>query len=200
MSADGAKGEGWGVQTCTTTFMDVARNTSGMDVLVQAIQRAGLADALPSPGAGLTVFAPTNAAFLAMMQALRECPLAHVSAAVPSVPPKGVVPRAPLVPRYPSPGARVPKVPKQSPTASVWLNSGSGSAYCQVATHTYVFQRQRGPCKWPLAIIHCLRGPSHTAPQPGPLLRLATHGTTCDALCVLTCPGLSFYNLVIHVY
>lgn len=75
-SADGIKEDGGtgGMQTCTTTFMELARNTSGMDVLVQAIQRAGLANALPSPGAGLTVFAPTNAAFLAMMQALRECP------------------------------------------------------------------------------------------------------------------------------
>jgi uncharacterized surface protein with fasciclin (FAS1) repeats len=63
----------WGaLQGCNTTFVEAARNTTGLDVLVQAILRTGLEDQLPSPGAGLTAFAPTNAAFLQMMQALRE--------------------------------------------------------------------------------------------------------------------------------
>ena len=45
-----------------TNIVDIASDTEDLSILVQAVQQAGLVDALTGPGP-LTVFAPTNAAF-----------------------------------------------------------------------------------------------------------------------------------------
>ncbi|MGD1944636.1 MAG: fasciclin domain-containing protein [Leptolyngbyaceae cyanobacterium] len=44
------------------------RNDQDFDILLQAVQTAGLVDALNDPAADLTVFAPTDAAFVALAQ------------------------------------------------------------------------------------------------------------------------------------
>lgn len=58
------------LQDCTTTFLQQAQQTPGMDFLVQAIQRGNLV--LPAAGSGATSFAPNNAAFTDMLQTLSE--------------------------------------------------------------------------------------------------------------------------------
>jgi hypothetical protein len=61
-------------QNCHTDFLTAARQTKGLDFLVQAIQRGHLQGVLPAAGSGATVFAPNNAAFTSMLQALSEFP------------------------------------------------------------------------------------------------------------------------------
>lgn len=51
------------------TTLDVARNDANFSILVEAVQAAGLADTLAGPGP-LTVFAPTNTAFAALLTEL----------------------------------------------------------------------------------------------------------------------------------
>jgi uncharacterized surface protein with fasciclin (FAS1) repeats len=52
------------------TVLDVAVGNEEFSTLVAAVQAAGLEDALADPEATLTVFAPTNAAFEAALEAL----------------------------------------------------------------------------------------------------------------------------------
>lgn len=54
----------------TNTIVDVAVANSDFSILVQAVQKAGLVDALSNPNASLTVFAPTNQAFAALLTEL----------------------------------------------------------------------------------------------------------------------------------
>ena len=49
------------------TIVDVALANPDLSVLVQAVQKAGLVEVLADPKADLTVFAPTNAAFIALL-------------------------------------------------------------------------------------------------------------------------------------
>lgn len=64
-------------QSCQTTFLAAAQNTTGLDFLVQAIQRGNLAGVLPAAGSGATVFAPNNNAFTNMLQTLSMAPSLH---------------------------------------------------------------------------------------------------------------------------
>ena len=48
--------------------VQVAQSNPDFSVLVEAVQAAGLADALSNPKAHFTVFAPTNAAFMQVLQ------------------------------------------------------------------------------------------------------------------------------------
>jgi transforming growth factor-beta-induced protein len=49
------------------TIAGLAVATPDLSILVQAVQKAGLLDAISDPNAHLTVFAPTNAAFVALL-------------------------------------------------------------------------------------------------------------------------------------
>lgn len=52
------------------SIVDVAVSNPDFSVLVAAVQKAGLVDALADPNADLTAFAPTNAAFEALFATL----------------------------------------------------------------------------------------------------------------------------------
>lgn len=52
------------------TVLDLALSSPDFDTLVAAVQAAGLEEALADPDATLTVFAPTNEAFAAALEAL----------------------------------------------------------------------------------------------------------------------------------
>lgn len=54
----------------SNTIVDVAASNPDFETLVAAVQAAGLEDALADPDATLTVFAPTNEAFAAALEAL----------------------------------------------------------------------------------------------------------------------------------
>lgn len=54
----------------TNTIVDVAVANDDFSILVEAVTKAGLVDALSNPNASLTVFAPTNAAFSALLTEL----------------------------------------------------------------------------------------------------------------------------------
>ena len=62
------------MQTCATSFLAAAKATPGLDFLVQALQRGGLANVLPAAGSGATIFAPNNAAFTSALQKLSARP------------------------------------------------------------------------------------------------------------------------------
>jgi transforming growth factor-beta-induced protein len=74
--ADGSTSTTTAEMTSTTdtmmgeTVLDVAVGNEDFSTLVAAVQAAGLEDALADPEATLTVFAPTNAAFEAALEAL----------------------------------------------------------------------------------------------------------------------------------
>jgi transforming growth factor-beta-induced protein len=70
--ATAASAEGshwWGTPPPPTgpTIVDLASSDPDLSVLVQAVVKAGYAEALASPGVNLTVFAPTNDAFVALL-------------------------------------------------------------------------------------------------------------------------------------
>ena len=75
-AADGATSTTMAEMTSTTetmmgeTVLDVAVGNEDFSTLVAAVQAAGLEEALADPEATLTVFAPTNAAFEAALEAL----------------------------------------------------------------------------------------------------------------------------------
>jgi transforming growth factor-beta-induced protein len=54
----------------TNTIVDVAMSNDDFSILVQAVVKAGLVDALADESASLTVFAPTNAAFVSLLNEL----------------------------------------------------------------------------------------------------------------------------------
>ncbi len=54
----------------SNTIVDVAASNEDFSTLVAAVEAAGLTDALADPDATLTVFAPTNEAFSAALEAL----------------------------------------------------------------------------------------------------------------------------------
>lgn len=64
------------------SIVDVAVANPDFSVLVAAVQKAGLVDALADPNADLTVFAPTNAAFEALLEQLDYASLDEVPVSV----------------------------------------------------------------------------------------------------------------------
>lgn len=58
---------------CTATFAEVLGAEPELFFLSSALQLSGFADRLPSPSLGLTIFAPTNPAFLDLLDSLSEC-------------------------------------------------------------------------------------------------------------------------------
>src|SRR5690554_263952 len=64
------------------SIVDVAVANPDFSVLVAAVQKAGLVDALADPNADLTVFAPTNAAFEALLEQLDYATLDEVPVSV----------------------------------------------------------------------------------------------------------------------
>jgi transforming growth factor-beta-induced protein len=63
----------------TNTIVDVAVANDDFSILVKAVTRVGLVDALSSPNASLTVFAPTDAAFSALLTELGASSLDDIS-------------------------------------------------------------------------------------------------------------------------
>jgi transforming growth factor-beta-induced protein len=63
----------------TNTIVDVAVASDDFSVLVEAVTRVGLVDALADPNASLTVFAPTDAAFSALLTELGASSLDDIS-------------------------------------------------------------------------------------------------------------------------
>ncbi len=63
----------------TNTIVDVAVANEDFSILVEAVTRVGLVDALANPNASLTVFAPTDAAFSALLTELGASTLDDIS-------------------------------------------------------------------------------------------------------------------------
>jgi Fasciclin domain len=55
---------------CSLSFLGLIKGNSQLSLLNEAITAGHFQSVLPSPGANVTVFAPTNAAFLQMLSAL----------------------------------------------------------------------------------------------------------------------------------
>lgn len=55
---------------CTATFAEVLGSEPELFFLSSALQLSGFANRLPSPSLGLTIFAPTNGAFLDLLDSL----------------------------------------------------------------------------------------------------------------------------------
>ncbi|WP_062126064.1 fasciclin domain-containing protein [Geofilum rubicundum] len=66
-------------EVMTNTIVDVAVGSDDFSVLVEAVTRVGLVDALADPNASLTVFAPTDAAFSALLTELGASSLDDIS-------------------------------------------------------------------------------------------------------------------------
>ncbi len=72
MTTDAGTGGGsaTGGGTAVGTIVDVAAANADLTILLAAVQKAGLASALSDTSANLTVFAPTNTAFQALLTQL----------------------------------------------------------------------------------------------------------------------------------
>ncbi len=76
----GSGGGGEGGSTAVGTIYDVASSLSDYSTLVAAVDKAGLAGALQDESASLTVFAPDNDAFAALLDAIGASSLDDLSA------------------------------------------------------------------------------------------------------------------------
>ncbi len=66
-------------EVMTNTIVDVAVANEDFSILVEAVTKAGLVDALANPNTSLTVFAPTDAAFSALLTELGASSLDDIS-------------------------------------------------------------------------------------------------------------------------